>query len=146
MKADFYHLTAQPLDRVLPVIAEKVLGSGERLLIVAGDQAQRSALDKLLWSYSAASFLPHGEAGGERDAEQPVLISGNPAAANAATNIAIVDGVWREEALSFARVFHFFGEDSIAAARAAWKSLADREGVDRRYWKQDEGGRWQQVA
>jgi DNA polymerase-3 subunit chi len=34
MQVDFYHLTRQPLDRVLPQIAEKVLAAGNRLLIV----------------------------------------------------------------------------------------------------------------
>ena len=35
MLVDFYHLTASPIERVLPRICEKVLADGERLLIVA---------------------------------------------------------------------------------------------------------------
>ena len=35
MQVDFYHLTATPLERALPQIAERVLASGGRLLIVA---------------------------------------------------------------------------------------------------------------
>ena len=146
MKVDFYHLTVQPLDRVLPVIAEKVLAASDRLLIVAGEETERAALDKLLWSYAPDSFLPHALAGSADDADQPILIARDPVAANAATNIAIADGIWREEALAFVRAFHFFDEDRIAEARAAWKMLADREGIERRYWKQDDAGRWQQAA
>lgn len=146
MQVDFYHLTATPLDRALPQIAEKVLASGGRLLIVADSAQQRASLDRLLWNYSAESFLPHGEAGGDGDAAQPVLLSAHPEPANAARNIALVDGVWRDEALGFDRAFHFFDADRIAEARVAWKALAERDGVTRNYWKQNEGGRWEKAA
>ncbi|KQN26248.1 DNA polymerase III subunit chi [Sphingomonas sp. Leaf33] len=146
MQVDFYHLLASPLERVLPRIAERMVGGDGRLVIVAGDERQRMSLDRLLWTYAPDSFLPHAQAGGERDADQPVLIAGDAVAANGARNVALVDGVWRDEALTFDRAFHFFDDDSVGAARVAWKGLADREGVERRYWKQDDGGRWTQAA
>ena len=146
MQVDFYHLTRLPLERALPQIAEKVLASGGRLVIVAGDPAQRTRLDQLLWTYAAESFLPHGQAGGEDDTAQPVLIAETPEAANGARNIALVDGIWRDEALGFDRAFHFFDEERIAEARAAWKGLAEREGVARTYWKQNDSGRWEKAA
>ena len=146
MQVDFYHLTRMPLERALPQIAAKVVGSGARLLIVAGDPARRVALDRLLWSYAADSFLPHGQAGGAADERQPVLIAGEVSAANHARHIALVDGEWRDAALDFDRAFHFFDEDHLHAARAAWKDLATRDGVERRYWKQNDGGRWEQAA
>lgn len=146
MKVDFYHLTRTPLERVLPQIAEKVVETGGRLLIVADDEAARVKLDQALWSHKPEGFLPHGQAGGSEDARQPVLIAETVDAANGARNVALVDGVWREETLGFDRAFHFFDEDAIAEARVAWKALADREGVERRYWKQDENGRWEQAA
>ncbi|WP_010186475.1 DNA polymerase III subunit chi [Sphingomonas sp. PAMC 26605] len=146
MQVDFYHLTAQPLERVLPRIAERVVETGGRLLIVAESADQRGALDRLLWTYAPDSFLPHAQADGESDTAQPILIADRPAAANAARNIALADGVWREEALGFDRAFHFFDEDRITQARAAWKALADRTGIERRYWKQSDSGRWEQAA
>jgi len=146
MKVDFYHLTRTPLERVLPSVAQKVLDDKGRLLIVAGEAEARAKLDGLLWQYSAESFLPHTQAGGADDSLQPVLIAGAPDAANGARNIALADGVWRDEALEFDRAFHFFDEDRIAEARVAWKALADRAGIERRYWKQNEAGRWEQAA
>ncbi|OYY69385.1 DNA polymerase III subunit chi [Sphingomonas sp. 28-63-12] len=146
MQVDFYHLTARPLDRVLPRIAEKVVDNGGRLVIVAGDEAQREMLDKLLWRYAADSFLPHGLAGTANDAAQPVLISAEPVAGNGARNIAIADSVWRDAALAFDRAFHFFDDDAIVEARAAWRALADKPDVERRYWKQGETGGWEQAA
>ncbi|MGK6319792.1 DNA polymerase III subunit chi [Sphingomonas sp. DT-204] len=146
MQVDFYHLTIAPLERVLPRIAERVVEGGGRLLIVAEGEAQRAGLDRLLWTYSPESFLPHAQAGNGDESAQPVLIAAAAEAGNGARNVALADGIWREEALGFDRTFHFFDADSVAAARLAWKELAGREGVERRYWKQDENGRWQQAA
>ncbi|MBB5714657.1 DNA polymerase III subunit chi [Sphingomonas aerophila] len=146
MQVDFYHLTAMPLDRALPKIVEKVIGSGARLLIVSEDAGQRTGLDRLLWNYAPDSFLPHAQLGAGDDRAQPVLIAPDVNAANGARFIALVDGIWRDEALDFDRAFHFFDEDAIRAARAAWKGLGDRDGIERRYWKQNEAGRWEQAA
>ncbi len=146
MQVDFYHLSLTPLDRALPQIAEKVVASGARLLIVTAQDERRRHLDRLLWSYAPDSFLPHGQAGTGNDERQPILIAADVAAANGARHIALVDGVWRDEALTFDRVFHFFDDDSIREARLAWKALADRDGVERRYWKQNDAGRWEQAA
>lgn len=146
MKVDFYHLTASPLERVLPRIAERVLHEGGRLLVVEADADRRRALDRLLWEYKAESFLPHGQAGEGDEPDQPILIAGAPDAANGARNVALADGTWRDEALDFERAFHFFDDTNIAAARATWKALKARDGVEARYWKQSDAGRWEQAA
>lgn len=146
MRVDFYHLTTRPLDRVLPQIAERVLASGDRLLIVTGDEAQRTALDRLLWTYSPDSFLPHGLAGAGDEAGQPVLIAGEAKAANGARNVALVDGLWRDDVLTFDRAFHFFDEEHIRAARLAWKALGAGDGAERNYWRQKDEGGWERVA
>ena len=141
MQVDFYHLTRLPLDRVLPRIAERVLETGGRLLVVAGDDALAEKIDEALWTKAPDSFLPHARSGGD-DALQPILIGEGVEATNGARNVAIADGVWREEALGFDRAFYFFDADTIGGARTAWRALNGREGVEPRYWKQDEQGRW----
>ncbi|MFV0622544.1 DNA polymerase III subunit chi [Sphingomonas sp. ac-8] len=146
MQVDFYHLTQLPLERALPRIAERVVAGGGRLLVVAEPDEARQALDRCLWSYAPESFLPHAQAGGEHDARQPVLIAGAVDPANGARNVALADGVWRDEALDFDRAFHFFDDERIVEARQAWRALGDRPEVSRRYWKQNEGGRWEQAA
>jgi DNA polymerase-3 subunit chi len=142
MHVDFYHLTAKPLERVLPSIAEKVLGAGNRLLIVA-EEPLLASLDRLLWTYAPDSFLPHGLAAASGADAQPILLSEAPSAANAATNIALADGRWRPEALQFERAFYFFDSASLDEARGAWRSLKGVDGVEPRYWKQVDG-RWVQ--
>lgn len=146
MQVDFYHLTARPVEAVLPRIADRLLESGARLLVVSADAGQRERIDGALWTQDKESFLPHGLAGGDNDAEQPVLIAEDVLAANGARHVALIDGMWRDEVLDFERAFHFFDEASIAAARAAWRALSGREGIEPRYWKQSEQGRWERVA
>lgn len=145
MRVDFYHLTRLPLDRALPSIARRVVEEGGRLLIVSGDAGERANIDSFLWN-PPESFLPHAQAGAGDDSLQPVLIGEAAEARNGARNIALVDGRWRDEALAFDRAFHFFDEEKIAEARLAWRSLGGRSGVERRYWKQNDAGRWEQVA
>lgn len=140
MIVDFYHLTASPLERVLPSIAEKVLAGGERLLVVA-EPDLLARLDEQLWSYAKDSFLPHGR---EKAESQPVLLSPEAEAVNGAANIALADGRWREEALGFARTFYFFDNDGRDGAREAWRALKSRPNVEARYWKQDDRGKWVQ--
>jgi DNA polymerase III subunit chi len=140
MIVDFYHLTASPLERVLPTIAEKVLAGGGRLLVVA-EPDRLAGLDEQLWAYARDGFLPHGR---ERAESQPVLLSSEPAAANGAANVALADGRWRDEALGFERAFYFFDNESRDAARETWRALKGRAEVEARYWKQDERGKWVQ--
>ena len=143
-QVDFYHLTTRPLDHVLPRLAERVLAAGNRLVITAADEALRRHLDTLLWTWSPASFLAHGLAGEAGEGAQPILIASDPVPANGATNLMLADGVWRDEALGFARSFYLFDAGQIAGARTAWRALGSRDDVARRYWKQDEAGRWRE--
>ena len=143
-RVDFYRLTRDPVERVLPALASRILGNGDRLLIVAGPAMQRQAIDEALWTIQPASFLPHGAAGSPDEAIEPILIAGtlDPAPANGARRVALADGEWRDDALGFDRVFLLFDNSRIDDARALWRSLAARDDVDNRFWKQDESGRW----
>ena len=145
MQVDFYQLAGTPAEQVIATLAEKVLEGDGRLLIVAEDEAQLARLDRILWDQGSASFLPHGVAGGADDARQPILLSSSPDAPNQARNMLIADGQWREAALTYDRSFYLFDSDTLEGARLAWKLLAGREGVERRYWAR-EGGRWVKKA
>ncbi|MGL3820959.1 DNA polymerase III subunit chi [Sphingopyxis sp. R3-92] len=143
-RVDFYRLTRDPVERVLPALATRILGAGDRLLVVAAPAMQRQAIDEALWTLQPTSFLPHGAAGSPDEAIEPILIAGTlgPAPANGARLVALADGEWRDEALGFDRVFLLFDNSRIDDARATWRTLAARDDVDNRFWKQDENGRW----
>ena len=145
MKVDFYQLAKTPPEQVIASIADKLLAGEGRLLVVAEDEGFLARLDRMLWDQGASSFLPHGLAGGADDARQPILLSTSPDAPNVARNMLIADGLWRDSALSYDRAFFLFGSAALEGARAAWKSLAGREGVERRYFAQVDG-KWVKKA
>lgn len=145
MRVDFYQLGEAPLEQVVAALSEKLLSNGERLLVVADDQAELARLDRLLWDQGPSSFLPHGSEGRADDSRQPVLLSVNPDAANGARNLLIADGRWREAALAFERAFYLFDSATLGEAREAWRSLAASDGVERHYWSRD-AGRWTEMA
>lgn len=145
MQVDFYQLGSTPPEQVIASIADKLLAQESRLLIVAEDEGALARLDRMLWDQGKTSFLPHGTAGGADDARQPILLATSPDAPNRARNMLIADGQWRDAALTYDRAFYLFDADTLEGARLAWKLLAGREGVERRYWAQ-EGGKWAQKA
>jgi DNA polymerase-3 subunit chi len=143
-RVDFYRLSRDRVERVLPAIAGRVLGAGDRLLVVAASAMQRQAIDEALWSHQPASFLPHGHAGSPDEADEPVLISGAMASPppNGARLVALADGEWRDDALAFERCFLLFDDSRIQEARATWRKLGATEGAEIHFWKQDDRGRW----
>ena len=145
MRVDFYQLGDATIESVVASVGQRLIGDGQRLLVVAGDDALLARLDRLLWDQGASSFIPHGLAGGADDSAQPILLSSGSDAPNRARNLLIADGEWREAALGYDRAFYLFDGESLEAARLAWKLLAGREGVERHYWGHDEG-RWVKKA
>ena len=144
MRVDFYQLSRDPAELVLPRLAQGTLAAGERLLVVSEDAEQLGRISEALWTRIPESFLANGMAGGEHDARQPILLSHEPVPANGARYLALADGVWREMPEGFEaaeRVFLLFPPARIDDARATWRLLGGREGTERKYWRQ-EGGKW----
>ena len=139
MQMDFYQLGGTPPEQVIASIAEKILAQDGRLLVVASDEGALARLDRQLWDQGTAGFLPHGIAGGTDDARQPILLSTSPDAPNLARNLLIADGEWRDAALAYDRSFYLFDGVTLEGARLAWKLLAGRDGIERRYWAQEDG-------
>lgn len=144
MKVDFWQLSRDPVEKVVALIAARVLGDGERLLVVAGDPGQRDAISRALWEAKPDAFLANGEAGDPHAARQPILLSGNCAPENGATHVIFADGEWRDPA-GFARAFLLFDDTTIEAARSTWRGLEVGQGVERAFFRQD-GGKWVKVA
>lgn len=140
LKLDFWQYTHDPLEKVVTLIARRAVGQGERVLVVAADAEQRAAISRALWEAGGESFLAHGEADGPGADRQPILLSAQPVAANAATHLILADGTFRDPP-GFARAFLLFPPDLAPQARTAWRALDGREGTERSYYAQEDG-RW----
>lgn len=143
MQVDFYQLSRDPAEAVIPAIARRILDGGDRLLVVSGERHQLDRISQALWSEGPDSYLANDHAHAALPQVQPILLASECEAINQARHIALADGRWRDEALQFDRAFYFFDDETIAEARNAWKTLSKAEGVTPRFWKQD-GGRWRQ--
>jgi DNA polymerase III subunit chi len=144
----FYHLEAHPLERTVPVLLEKTLERGWRAVVETGSRERAEALDATLWTYRDDSFLPHGIAGGEHDALQPVLITTEDDNPNGANVRFFVDRAVPSAVGSYDRVVYLFSghdPDAVAEARVAWKALSTPDNAVT-YWQQDSGGRWVKKA
>jgi DNA polymerase-3 subunit chi len=144
MRVDFYQLSRDPVESVVPLLAQNTLKADERMLVVSADDAQLAWVSAALWQREG-SFLAHGLAGAPEQDRQPILLSDALEAANGAKYLALADGLWRDEALGFERVFLLFDDATLEAARGTWRALDAKDGVERNFWKQ-EGGKWVKAA
>lgn len=145
--AYFYHLTRSPLEATLPMLLGKAREAGWRVAVRGTDDARLDWLDEKLWL--GEGFLPHGRAGGEFDAEQPVLLTSARAAPNDPACLMAIDGaeVTPDEVAALERVCILFdGNDDAAleVARGQWKALTGA-GCAAQYWSQ-ESGAWAKKA
>jgi len=138
----FYHLRATPLERALPRLLERGLAEGHRILVLAGSAERVQHLDTMLWTYSEASFLPHGSSHDANASRQPISLTERDENPNAATMLVLLDGVQPARFEGFARccdVFDGNDEAQVTAARERW-TAAKAGGHHLTYWQQGEQG------
>jgi DNA polymerase-3 subunit chi len=145
----FYHLQRQPLERVLPMLLEKSLARGWRVVVQAASEERAEALDAHLWTFRDDSFLPHGTWRENEAREQPILLTVRDDNPNGATVRFLLDGVpLPADVAAYERIVLLFdGEDpdAVDAARARWGE-AKQNGFEVTYWQPDDTGRWQRKA
>ncbi|RYE60410.1 MAG: DNA polymerase III subunit chi [Hyphomicrobiales bacterium] len=143
----FYHLEVRPLESVLPQLLEKTLERGWRAVVESGSRERADSLDALLWTFRDDAFLPHGMAGEETDAHQPILLTTDDTNPNGATVRFFVDRAVPQSTEGYNRVVYMFSgldPDAVSEARIAWRAL--RDGNDVTYWQQENDGRWTKKA
>jgi len=76
-RVDFYlfEQSAENLvDLTVCKLVHKAFRIGHRVYILTNDAAHAERLDRLLWTFSAGSFIPHGQQPLTQDTDMPVLI------------------------------------------------------------------------
>ncbi|WP_372521577.1 DNA polymerase III subunit chi [Sulfuricaulis sp.] len=76
-RVDFYLLdraTEGGKDAAVCKLAHKAFRLGHRIYILTHDHEGAQRLDRLLWTFSAGSFIPHGLGARQADVDLPVLI------------------------------------------------------------------------
>jgi DNA polymerase-3 subunit chi len=144
----FYHLQRSPLESALPKLLEKTLEAGKRAVVMAGSQARVDALNGMLWTYDANSWLPHGSSKDGAPEDQPVWLTTEEAVPNGATFLFLTDGATSEKVGEFERCFELFdghNDEAVSEARERWKAYKEAE-HNLTYWQQNERGGWEKKA
>jgi len=146
--AYFYHLTSASLEQTLPMLLEKSRAAGWVVEVRGVDASAMERLDHALWNGPPEGFLPHGLAGSDLDAGQPILLStgGGAEARDCVMSVhgADVSAAEVQAADRVCVLFDGHDADALDAARVQWKSLTDA-GCSAQYWSQ-ESGRWEKKA
>ena len=143
----FYHLTRTPMEAALPKLLGRVLSQGGRAVVRVGTPERLAALDTSLWLSADPDWLPHGTPLTGNADLQPIWLTTEDEAPNAARFLFLVDGANTARTPDYDRVFDLFdGQDdtAVAAARARW-SAAKAAGHSLAYWQQGERG-WEKKA
>lgn len=111
------------------------------------DDLRVKAIDDLLWTYRADSFLPHVAATDKAATRQPIVITRDAGNANEAALRIFLEGAEIELApdAAYERVILIFdgGNDlELEAARRQWSRLK-ASGAELAYWRQTDEGRWE---
>jgi len=144
----FYHLEQRRVDQALPLLLERALEEGRRVLVRASSEEMVAALNERLWAYDDASFLPHGAAGDGDPMEQPIFLTSELKNPNAATMLVQLSGAETgdaDDAFDLV-VLMFDGRDEAALgeARSEWRRLKD-QGRAINYWRESDEGGWERA-
>ncbi len=147
-RINFYHLLTAPLEQALPVLLEKSLSAGHRVVLMAGSRERVSHLDAHLWTYDPASFLPHSAVRDTLAAAQPIFLTAADENPNQADLLVLTDGVTSAHLSRYTRCLNVFdGQDeaAVAQARRHWKDW-NGQGHELIYYQQTERGGWTEKA
>jgi len=144
----FYHLQRQTLEQALPQLMAKVYETGQSAVVKLPGKGLMETIDKVLWDYDPASFIPHDKEGCQDPAEQPIYLTTADENPNDAKILVLIDAVKCPDMDAYERCLYMFdGRDEgiVAEARADWKAFKDK-GIEMSYWQQREQGGWEQKA
>jgi DNA polymerase-3 subunit chi len=140
----FYHMMTKRLEQALPELLAKAITVQPRIVIKAGSRERIEVLDSLLWTFDAASFLPHGYVRDGNEAEQPIWLTTEDDNPNGARMLVLADGATSDQVANYELCCELFDgndESAVQAARARWTAYK-AAGHELTYFQQDEQGRW----
>ncbi len=145
MEVSFYHLTQGSLEKSVAKLLEKVYLAGMRSVLLFENAETLATYNKLLWTFSSLTFLPHGSKSEGQPEEQPLWLSTEFENPNEASVLACVEGTQISAFKDFKRcldIFNGHDDDAVKEARKRWKAYKEA-GHELTYWKQNEKGRWE---
>ena len=127
-RVDFY-LDADSKLAVAARLAQKGIAAGMRLLVLVADDDAMAQADRMLWTFSPLSFVPHAREGSTLAAESPVLLS-QKITGNATSGFGVLMNLkdsMPDTIVGFQRVIEIVSHDDTDKATARERFKAYRE-------------------
>ncbi|MBY0264262.1 MAG: DNA polymerase III subunit chi [Holosporales bacterium] len=144
-KLSFYWLHLTPLEKILPRFLEKLYAQGICGVIRTPHTHRVEEINRLLWTYSPASFLPHGNATDGFFEDQPFWITSTEEIPPQATVLILIDGASATDLSAFHRAVYFFDAhqpEEVQKASAYGESLL-KQGIPSQVLLQTATGQWE---
>ena len=126
-RIDFY-FEAEDKLQVACRLSAKATKQKLRVLIYASDEAGAQKIDRLLWTWQPAGFLPHCMTGSPLAAQTPVLITHDPEDTPHDEVLLNLHSAWPPAFSRFQRLVEIVGrdEEDREAARGRFRFYRDR--------------------
>ena len=144
----FYHMERSALEQVLPQLLGKALQGGHKVIVRCPNKALIDRLSELLWTYDAASFLPHGSSKDSHAQLQPIWLTDTDDNPNEAGVLILTHGAESGDISEYSMVCEMLDgrdQEAVGAARSRWKDYKDG-GHEVTYWQQGTQGGWEKKA
>lgn len=144
---NFYHLTQSNLETTLPLLLEKSLGAGMRVVVIGDTPDRIESLNNHLWTYDKEKFLPHGTAKDGFAEHQPVWLTTEDENPNQADLLVLTENTTSQNLASYKKCLNVFDgrdENAVQTARARWKEW--KEAGHQLSYFQQESGSWKKTA
>lgn len=142
-----FYLTPNSVERVVPALAEKIVASKERGLLLVETQREGLHWDHVLWTYATSSFLPHAFEDQERMGtwvqRQPLLISCSDGNANQASAVINLRKDLPGHSLQVSKILEIDSSREALLAKRHLYALRYPQCVTQ-FWRQTEDGKWHQ--
>ena len=112
-EVSFYTFADDPLD-VARRLASKAWSQGKQVLLYTTDPARADAIDRLLWTSPALSFVPHCRDSDPLAGVTPVLIGARSDALARADVIVNLADHWPPDFARFERLLEIVGNDDAS--------------------------------
>ena len=139
---EFCDLAGRPLVPSLAALLEPIVAAGGRAVVLVGSPERLEMINSALWTYTPASFLPHGSAADGFADRQPIWLTTRAENPNGASVLVCVENPPPEGIDSFERCVFLFDRtnpDARDEARQRWRQYRDA-GRALSYWESSEGG------
>lgn len=141
MEYNFYSVIPENLPSSVARLSEKAYLSGEHATLFAEDPEYLELLDKVLWTFSSAAFIPHGTEDIGHPEQQAVWLTTSCENRNNSSIAILVNSfeVANWEDLHFSKIIFMFSDHLSQSAINLFELLQKNHGSVN-YWNQTPKG------